>query len=293
MDRLDAMQIFVRVAELGSFSAVAQQQGIARSAVTRQVAALEQHLGVKLMARSTRRVALTAEGALYLEKCRVILNLVDMAETGLAEEKSAPRGNIRIGLPLTYGLNVLSPLLLDFLTQHPAVSMEMDYTDRRVNLIEEGVDVSLRITSRLDDTDVVRKLGECRMFTVAAPSYLARHGIPQTPSELLNHECLVYHTNAGRMPWVFQQAGTSETINVRSRLQANNGEALLQAAMAGMGIAQGPDFIVGKAIGQGCVVSILEDFAPVDLGIYAVLPGNRYIPYRVKVLIDFLANKLG
>lgn len=293
MDRLDAMRIFVRVAELGSFSAVAQQQGLARSAVTRQVAALEQHLGVKLMARSTRSVALTAEGALYLEKCRVILNLVDMAETGLVEEKSSPRGHIRMGLPLTYGLNVLLPVLLDFLSQHPAVSMEMDYTDRRVNLIEEGVDVSLRITARLDDTDVVRKLGECRMYTVAAPAYLAQHGIPQTPSELLNHECLVYHTNSGRMPWVFQRAGKVETVNVRSRLQANSGEALLKAAMAGMGITQGPGFIVGQAIGQGHVVSILEDFAPADLGIYAVLPGNRYIPHRVKVLVDFLASQLG
>lgn len=292
MDRLDAMQLFVRVAELGSFSAVAQQQGLARSAVTRQIATLESHLGVKLMARSTRSLALTAEGTRYLEQCRVILNLVDMAETGLFEEQSTPRGHIRIGLPLTYGLHELTPLLLAFLAMYPDVSMEMDYTDQRVNLIEDGVDVSLRITARLDDTDVVRKLGDCHLFTVAAPAYLARYGIPQNPESLLHHVCLGYQTNAGRMPWTFQREGKLETINVRSRLLANNGEALLQAAMAGMGITQGPDFIVGKAIGQGHVVSILEDYAPPNLGVYAVLPSNRYIPYRVKALIDFLASKL-
>ena len=149
MDRLQAMHLFVRVAELSSFSAVAQQMGLARSAVTRQIAALEQHLGIKLMVRSTRRLMLTSAGAAYLEKCRVILNLVEAAETGVAEERQTPRGMIRISLPLTYGLMRVAPILLDFARRYPEVQLDMDYTDRRVNLIEEAIDLSVRITSRL------------------------------------------------------------------------------------------------------------------------------------------------
>ncbi len=176
MDRLAAMHLFVRVAELGSFSAVAQQLGVARSVVTRQIAALEAHLGVKLMARSTRRLALTSAGTAYLEKCRVILNLVEAAETDVAEERLTPRGNIRISLPLSFGLKRLAPLLLDFSQRHPEVALDMDYSDRRVNLIEEGIDLSIRITRRLEPGDVARKIGTGRMLAVASPEYLARHG---------------------------------------------------------------------------------------------------------------------
>lgn len=290
MDRLDAMQLFVRVAELGSFSAVAHQMDIARSVVTRQIAGLEEHLGVKLMIRSTRRLSLTSAGVSFLEKARVILNLLEAAEIDVSAENTAPRGNIRIGLPLTFGLNYLTPLLLNFMQTYPEVHMEMDYTDRRVNLIEDGVDLSLRITSRLDDNDVVRKLGECQMYTVASPDYLARHGTPQSPGTLQGHECLVYQTSSGRMPWAFQVDGKLETFNVRSRMLANNGEALLQAASQGMGITQQPDFIANVALRNKEVVSILESFAPANLGIYAVLPSNRHIPHRVRVLVDYLAQ---
>ena len=138
MDRLDAMHLFVRVAELGSFSAVAQQLGVARSVVTRQIAALEAHLGAKLMARSTRRLTLTSAGTAYLEKCRVILNLVEAAETGIAEERQTPRGSIRLSVPLSFGLKRLAPLLLEFSNQYPEVALDMDFSDRRSNLIEEG-----------------------------------------------------------------------------------------------------------------------------------------------------------
>ena len=147
--------MFVRVAELSSFSAVAQQMGVARSVITRQIAALEEHLGVKLMVRSTRRLTLTSAGSAYLEKCRVILNLVEAAETGVAEERQTPRGNIRISLPLTYGLKRVAPLLLDFARRYPEVRLDMDYTDRRVNLIEEAIDLSLRITGRLGPSEEI------------------------------------------------------------------------------------------------------------------------------------------
>ncbi len=292
MDRLDAMHLFTRVAELGSFSAAAQQLGVARSVVTRQIAALEAHLGVKLMARSTRRLSLTSAGTAYLEKCRVILNLVEAAETGVAEERLTPRGNIRISVPLSFGLKRLAPLLLDFSQRYPEISLDMDYTDRRVNLIEEGIDLSIRITRRLEPGDVARRIGTARMQVVAAPEYLARHGRPQQPAELAHHECLGY-TNAGAtMPWQFMIDGQLESLPVRSRLNANNGDVMTEAAAQGLGITCQPDFITDTFIAAGRIEEILADFPMPELGIYAMLASNRHVPYRVRALMDFLAAGL-
>ena len=292
MDRFDAMRLFLRVAELGSFSAVALQAGVARSVVTRQIAALEAHLGVKLMARSTRRLALTSAGSAYLEKCRVILNLVEAAEADVAAERLTPRGNIRISLPLSFGLRRLAPLLLDFSQRHPEVSLDMDYSDRRINLIEEGIDLAIRITRRLEPGDVARKIGAGRMLVVAAPEYLARHGRPQHPAELAHHECLGY-THAGNpMPWQFLVNGQPENFPVRSRINANNGDVLAEAAAQGLGITLQPDFIVASYLDAGRVARILADFAIPELGIYAMLPSNRHVPHRVRVLMDMLVAAL-
>ncbi|HJV94043.1 MAG TPA: LysR family transcriptional regulator [Azonexus sp.] len=292
MDRLDAMHLFVRVAELGSFAAVAQQLGVARSAVTRQIAGLEAHLGVKLMARSTRRLALTSAGTAYLEKCRVILNLVEAAETDVAEERLTPRGNIRISLPLSFGLKRLAPLLLDFSQRYPEVGLDMDYSDRRVKLIEEGIDLSVRITRRLDGGDVARRIGSGRMQVVAAPDYLARHGRPQHPSELIHHECLGYTAGGAAQQWQFMVDGQLASFPVRSRIHANNGDVLTEAAAQGLGITVQPDFILEHFLAAGRVEAILKDFPIPELGIYAMLPSNRHVPHRVRVLMDFLAAGL-
>jgi DNA-binding transcriptional LysR family regulator len=285
------MQIFVRVAEMGSFAAVAQQMGVARSVVTRQIAGLEAHLGVKLMARSTRRLSLTSAGTAYLEKCRVILNLVETAETDVAEERLTPRGNIRISLPLSFGLKRVAPLLLDFATRYPEVSLDMDYSDRRMNLIEEGIDLSIRITRQLAGGDVARKIGVSQMKVVASPDYLARHGRPLEPGDLAHHEYLGY-TLAGTSALQFIVDGQPLAVPVRSRITASNGEVLIEAATRGMGITSHPDFIVDDYIASGRVEQILGQFPMPELGIYALLPSNRHVPYRVRVLMDFLAAGL-
>nr|MBP8194925.1 LysR family transcriptional regulator [Azonexus sp.] len=279
-------------AELGSFAGAAQQLGVARSVVTRQIAGLEAHLGVKLMARSTRRLTLTSAGTAYLEKCRVILNLVEAAEIGVAEERQTPRGNIRISLPLSFGLKRLAPLLLDFSQRYPEVALDMDYSDRRVNLIEEGIDLSIRVTRRLDAGDVARRIGTSRMRVLASPDYLSRHGQPAHPAELAHHVCLGY-TNAGAATtWQFVVDGQLENFPIRSRINANNGDVLTEAAAQGLGIACQPDFIAGSFIAAGRVVEILVDYPGPELGIYAMLPSNRHIPHRVRVLMDFLAARL-
>ena len=292
MDRLDAMKLFVRVAELGSFAAVAQQLGVARSVVTRQIAGLEAHLGIKLMARSTRRLSLTSAGTAYLEKCRVILNLVEAAETDVAEERLTPRGNIRMSLPLSFGLKRLAPLLIDFSQRYPEVGLDMDYSDRRVKLIEEGIDLSIRITRRLDGGDVARKIGMGRMQVVASKNYLARHGRPQHPAELIHHECLGYTSGGIAQNWEFQVDGQLQSFPVRSRINANNGDVLTEAAAQGLGITLQPDFIIDSFLADGRVEAILVDFPVTELGIYAMLPSNRHIPHRVRVLMDFLAAGL-
>jgi DNA-binding transcriptional LysR family regulator len=287
------MHLFVRVAELSSFSAVAQQMGLARSAVTRQIASLEQHLGIKLMVRSTRRLMLTSAGSAYLEKCRVILNLVEAAETGVAEERQTPRGMIRISLPLTYGLMRVAPILLDFARRYPEVQLDMDYTDRRVNLIEEAIDLSVRITSRLGATEIARRIGSSQLQTVASPAYLAEHGTPLHPSELLHHECLSYTTTAdSKQTWSFEVDGVLTAYPIRARIHSNNGEALNDAVERGLGIALQPDFIIERSLQLGKVVTILNEFPLPELGIYAMLPSNRQVPHRVRVLMDFLADQL-
>lgn len=292
MDKLDAMQTFVRVAEAGSFTAVANQLQLARSAVTRQIAALETHLGTKLITRSTRRLTLTAAGSAYLEKCRVILNMVDAAESSLSEENAVPRGRIRLGLPLSYGLGELMPALLAFAKAQPFVELVMNLSDQRANLIEEGLDLSIRITGNLQPGDIVRKLGDCRLLTLASPDYLKANGEPRHPRDLLHHECLIYASDSTMNTWLYREAKQTLQVSVRGRIVANNGIALTEAAAQGMGIARQPDFIARPYLARKKLQPILEKFEAEPLGIYVVLPSNRYVPHRVKVLMDYLVKTL-
>lgn len=292
MDRLEGMRLFVRVAELGSFSAVAQQLNVARSVVTRQIAALEAHLGTRLIARSTRRLSLTSAGASYLEKCREILALVDAAEAGLSEETQAPRGHLRVSLPFSFGLRQLMPMLSAFMADNPGISLELDFNDRRVNLIEGGFDLAIRIASRLEPGLVARKLGVSQGVIVASPEYLARHGRPRHPRDLAQHECFGYLL-AARSSWAFVIDGETRLFPVSGRLAANSGEALLDAALRGLGIVNTPTFIAEQAVREGRLKILLRRFPTETLGIHAVFPGNRYLPHRVRALVDYLAERIG
>ena len=293
MNKLESMQTFVRVAEAGSFTAVAQQLHVDRSVVTRQIAALEQHLRVKLITRSTRSLTLTSAGSAYLTQCRAILEQVDAAESGLTQAMSAPQGRLRLGLPLSYGLQQLMPVLLDFMQEHPRIELLMDFSDQHANLIEEGLDMSIRITARLAQTDIVRRLGSCRLMTLASADYLASEGKPTAPEHLHDHACLVYGLETQSARWHFQGLDHKPlSVSVSGPLASNNGVALMQAAARGMGITQQPDFIAAPFLARQEVVPVLKRFQPPALGIYAVLPSNRYIPHRVNVLIDYLATHL-
>ena len=292
MDRLAAMQAFVRVAEAGSFTAVADQMNVARSAVTRQIAALEAHLGVKLMARSTRRLSLTEAGATYLGECRAILDRIAEAEGSLAGERKTLRGTVRTTVPLSFGLLHLTPLILEFSQAHPDIRIDLDFNDRRVNLIEEGMDLGLRITDRLPETTVARHLTTCRSVVAASPDYLRRKGEPQHPDQLAAHECLAYSLTS-RGSWTFLIDGRPHSVEIRGPITANNGNALQEAALRGMGIIYGPTFIVAEAIRTGRLVPILKEFPLPVLDMFAVYPGNRFVPQRVRRFVDFLSERLG
>ncbi|MCB1932543.1 MAG: LysR family transcriptional regulator [Candidatus Accumulibacter sp.] len=292
MDRLDSMRIFMRVVELGSFAAVARQMNVARSLITRQVAALEAQLGVKLIARSTRSLSLTSAGASYLERCREILKLVEAAESDLAGERQEPRGPIRLSVPLSFGVHHLLPLLLDFNVTYPEVSAEIDFTDRRIDLVEEGLDLAIRISARLDPLDVARRIGSSRLQVIASPAYLQRHGEPSHPGQLVERECLLY-LPVDQDGWSFLVDGVMTNFRVRGRVRANNGDALLEATIRGLGISLQPSFIAAAAIEAGAVRPILRDYPLPELGIHALLPGNRYVPQRVRMLIDYLAEQIG
>ncbi len=291
MDQLEGMRLFVRVAEQGSFSAVAQQRGLARSAVTRRISALESRLGVKLLARSTRRLSLTSAGSLYLEQCREILKLVEAAETGLDAERQRPRGLIRISLPVSFGQRHLAPLLLEFSKRYPEISLNMDFTDRRSRLIEEGVDLAIRITERLGEQEVARRLGSSQLVVVASPAYLRRCGEPRHPTQHGEHECLAY-TLAASASWPFLVNGEPLDIPVHGRIQANSGSVLLQAAVEGLGITCQPRFLAEDALANGSLRAILTDYPLAQIGIYAVLPGNRHIPFKVRTLVEYLGERL-
>ena len=292
MDRLEGMRLFVRVVEMGSFAAVATQMNVARSVVTRQVAALEAHLGTKLIARSTRRLSLTSAGASYLEKCREILGLVEAAEADLTDNQQAPRGRLRIALPLSFGICQLMPLLGNFMRFNPEITLELEFGDRRVNLIEGGFDLAIRIDDRLEPGDVARKIGSSCGVIAAAPEYIAQRGRPQHPQELATHECFGYLLET-RPSWSFFIDGELRWYPISGRLQANNGDALVAAAVQGLGIVRAPTFIVETAVRAGQLEILLPAYPTLELGIYAIFPGNRYVPHRVRALVDFLAERIG
>ncbi|HQS03472.1 MAG TPA: LysR family transcriptional regulator [Halothiobacillus sp.] len=291
VDRLDSMRLFIRIAELGSFSAAARQLNVARSVVTRQLVALEKHLGITLLARSTRQLSLTSAGSAYLEKCREILQLVELAEANAIEDEQSPRGHIRITLPFSFGIHPLMPMFGEFMNVHPEISLELEFSDQRVNLIEGGFDLAIRISDRLNPSDVARKIGKSREVIVAASRYLEKNGRPNHPSELTHYECFGYLL-ATRSSWAFVVDGVLQWFPIHGRLQATSGDALLTAAISGLGITNAPMFMADQAIRAGKLEILLPEFPTSELGIYAIYPSNRYIPHRVSVLVDYLAQQI-
>jgi DNA-binding transcriptional LysR family regulator len=290
MDRLQAIEIFVKVAELRSFSAAADELDLSRTLVSERVKDLEEELGVRLLQRTTRRVALTEPGAAFLERVRVGLSALDEAAAEASSLSAKPRGVLRVNAPMSFGFRHLAPEVGSFLALYPEVSVELTLNDRLIDLIEENVDIALRIGELRDSSLVARRLAMCRMLVCAAPSYLKKHGAPKHPEELKEHLCLSYSLLLDGEDWKFRRRREEATVRIVSRLRSNNGDAVAAAAAAGAGIALQPDFIAGPLVRQGKLVEILPGWRAAEFGVYALYAPTQFVPAKSRAFIDHLVK---
>lgn len=294
MDRIQAIRLFIRVVDLGSFSKAAADLGIGQPSATKLVAQLEQRLGSRLLHRSTRGVTPTEIGALYYEKCRLIAHHLDEAETVGALLQSQVQGDLRISTSVAFGRRVLVPLVMRFMQINPRLQIELSFEDRYVNLVEQGIDVALRMGRLADSTLGARYLGVNPWVAVASAAYLERRGTPHEPADLAAHDALIYSTVQGDARWHFTGAdGQTLSVPVKGPLRSNNLSALLAAARGGMGVAALPWYVAHESVRSGAVLPILADWQLPSQEINAVYPSPRLVPAKVSGFIAWLQGQFG
>jgi len=290
MDPFSAMQTFRRVVDLGSFSAAASQAGVSHTVLSRQVKHLERHLGTQLLTRTTRRLHLTEAGALFYRHCVQILEQMQTMTLELSEHQQQPSGTLRLGVATAFGELELGRWLPDFIERHPLLQIELNCSDRFVDLLEEEIDVCLRVTDHLPDSSLVaRRLASSEVLLVAAPRYVERHGMPTTPEELANHPLLGYSQLLHPQRLQLTGAdGEQRGILMPRRLSANSPMALRAAAIGGLGIASFDRFIVHDALQDGRLVPVLENWKLPARSLYAVYPQSRYLAPKVRALLEYV-----
>jgi len=292
-DRLSEIAAFVEVARQRSFVRAAEQMDLSVSAVSRAVAALEARLGVRLLQRSTRNVALSEAGRLHMARCEALLAELTDAEAAVSERNTALRGSLRVSVPSGFGLTHLAPMLPDFLRRHPALSIELQMSNRYVDLIEEGYELAIRVGTLRDSRLAARKLATNRRILVAAPAYVREHGAPRHPRELAERACLILDIGEHPEQWALLGArGARHTVRVAGPLRSNNVLALRTACLAGLGIGLLPRFALGAELSSGALVPLLPRWQSAEQGIYAVYPSHRFIPAKVRAFVDFIESRL-
>lgn len=292
IDVFKAMQAFSAVVDGGSFVAAAEMLDTSTAAVSRQISGLESHLGARLLHRTTRRISVTAAGQEYYARAKIILGDVAEAEAIVGQQSLQPKGLLRISAPLSYGYHELARLLPEFMTRYPELTLDIDLTDRVVDLAFEGVDVALRISQSLASQLVARKIKPIEIVLCASPDYLARKGTPTTPQDLAEHDTLSYSYLATDENWhFFDQHQQEVTVRVQSRIHASNGDLLTRLGVAGCGITLQPAFIVAEQIASGALVPLLPDWHVGEYHLYAVYLSRKHLSAKVRALIDFLAEK--
>ncbi len=293
MNSFKEISAFVSIATRGSLSAAARAEGVTPAMMGRRIDALEERLGVKLMMRTTRKLSLTFEGSAFLEDCQRILNDLANAEASVSLGGVKASGHIKVSAPAGFGRRHVAPVVRDFLAANPEVTCSLDLSDRLVDLVNEGVDCSIRIGELSDSSLVSVRLADNRRVVVASPVYLARSGVPETPDDLLRHDCLSLDPQRG---WVFADTevpGQTRTIKVSGRFECNDGTVLRDWALGGIGLAWRSMWEVERDLASGALVSVLDAYAAPPTGIYAVFPQNRRLPLRVRLLIDHLRGFFG
>ena len=292
MDKLGTLSIFVQTAEGGSFVAASQRLGLSSSAVGKAIARLEQEMGVRLFHRSTRSMTLTEEGSFFLDTCRRILSELDSAQAQLSRSQSVPRGLLRVSFPLTGML--LMPAISAFMKAYPEINLDLDFTDRLVDVIEEGFDAVVRTGDVRDTRLMSRKLGSFTHRIVASPVYLKEEGVPQVPEDLRRHRCMHHrYANSGKLePWPLSKYGKELRVGLPTTTIASTLEPLIHLAENGFGVTCLPHFAVAQQIAEGKLIAILEDFTA-EAGVFRVLwPTSRYLSPKIRVFVDFMADNL-
>lgn len=289
---LDLQQLtsFLAVVRAGSFVGAAEATSLSKAAVSRHVAELEQHLGVRLMHRTTRRLSLSEDGQRFHSRAVELVSALAELETETASSGGEATGLLRINAPLTFGNLHLAPLWPRFIAAHPKVSLDVTLNDRVVDLVEEGYDVAIRITNRLDPQLIGRRLASTRIILCASPGYLATHGTPTHPHELTEHQVLAYSYWAAGDEWHFSGPDGEVTVRVSPRIHTNSGDTCRAAALEGQGIVLQPDFLVGPDIKHGALVELMPRYRSIELGVFAVYATRKHLPMKTRRLIDFLVD---
>jgi DNA-binding transcriptional LysR family regulator len=289
MDLLSGMRLFARVVETGGFTTVARESRTSQPTISRTIAALEAHLGVRLLNRSSRALTLTDDGKQFYQRARAALEAVAEAEGSVGRRRGEPSGLLRLGTPVAFGRLHVTPLIPKFLERHPNVGVELVMNDGFVDLVGEGLDLAVRVGNLADPSLVARPIGMTRRVTVAASSYLDRCGVPSTPADLAQHDCVIYTRLATGQRWHFEGSDGPVQVDVHGRFSADNSEAVREAVIGGAGIAVLPVWLFKDEVDRGLVRLILEQFEPTPLPIHAVYPSRRLLSAKVRAMIDFLA----
>lgn len=293
MDSLSDIAVFVQVVESGSFTAAAERLQVSKSVVSKYVTRLEDRLGARLLNRTTRRLSLTEVGSVFYERSRDGLNAIEEAELEVSRLQGTPSGTLRLNTPMSFGVLHVAPALPEFMRQFPAVAVEVNLDDRKVDVIEEGFDLSVRISELPDSSLVARRLAPCRHVVVAAPSYLESYGAPRRPEDLVQHNVISYRYQESALNWQFRAPdGKLVSMPVSGNLQMNNSLALREAMIAGVGIARTPTFLVGDDLAQGRLVPLLTNYAALEISIYLVYPQRRHMSPKVRAFIEFMADRI-
>jgi DNA-binding transcriptional LysR family regulator len=292
MDRLDAIKIFVRVVESGSFSAVARELGVGQPAVSKQVASLEVHLGAQLLMRTSRNLSLTEAGRDFYESASRLIGDLEAAESRVGRGQASPAGLVRVTAAHAFSRHYVVPRLPEFLARYPDMSVEILVSERTSNLVEEGIDVAIRNGALADSSLVARKIGSSPVVLVASTGYLEQHGEPLKPSDCDSHHAVLFVSKEGPRPWRLGGRLGPVSYQPRSRFRANEGEQMREAVLAGLGIAQAPLWLFQRDLAAGSVKRVLADYQPEPIPISVVRPAGRRMAGKVSVFIEFLAELL-
>jgi DNA-binding transcriptional LysR family regulator len=290
MDRFDCIQSFVRVVETGSFSAVARELNTTQPTISKQIAALEDHLDTQLLARSTRKLQLTEAGTRFFEHCQDILEVVAAAESSVGQRQQ-PVGTLRVNCPVAFGQHQIMPYVKGFLARYPALKLDLNFSDRFVDLVEDGADLAIRIGQVNHPMLITQQIGLTRRVTVAAASYFDDRPEPQSPADLANHNCIVFTRLATGNEWHFQHMGDTMQVIVNGNLQVDNSTAIREAVLSGLGIAVCPVWLLGNLLTSDSLRVILKAYEPIPLPIHAVYRRGRFISVKVRYFIDYLTTE--